>query len=84
MKVGSKIRELRKSRGLTQEQLAEYLNISPLEVLEWEDGTATPDRAIVPKLSSFFEISADELFTPDKNMTNKRVLLHALRLAYGI
>ena len=43
MKIGIKIRELRKKRGMTQEQLAEHLNISAQAVSKWENQTAYPD-----------------------------------------
>ena len=43
MDIGLKIRELRKKRGITQERLAEYLNISSQAVSKWENGTALPD-----------------------------------------
>ncbi len=40
MDMGSRIRELRKKRGLTQEALAEHLNISPQAVSKWENGVS--------------------------------------------
>lgn len=74
MNIGAKIRELRKKRDMTQERLAEYLNISPQAVSKWENGTALPDISLVPQLVSFFGVSADELFSLNNNITNKRVL----------
>ncbi len=74
MDIGLKIRELRKKRGITQERLAEYLNISSQAVSKWENGTALPDISLVPQLVSFFGVSADELFSLNKNMTDKRIL----------
>ena len=41
--LGRKIRELRRSKNLTQEQLADYLNISYQSVSKWETGTTLPD-----------------------------------------
>ncbi len=84
MKIGFKIRELRKERGITREQVAQYLNVSPRAVSNWEKGKSQPDMSLVPKLLSLFEVSEHELFSPCKNMTDKYVLLRAVRLTYGI
>lgn len=84
MKIGTKIRELRKRRGMTQEQLAECLNISSQAVSEWENGTSVPDMSLAPRLAAFFEMSTDELLSAKNNMAEKRVLLHALKLGYGL
>ena len=74
MNIGAKIKELRRKRGITQERLAEYLNISSQAVSKWENGAALPDISLVPQLVSFFGVSADELFSLNKSMTDKRVL----------
>lgn len=73
MNIGLKIRELRKKRGITQERLAEYLNISSQAVSKWENGTALPDITYVPKLASFFGVSTDELFSMKPDMSDKRL-----------
>lgn len=44
MNIGLKIKELRKERGITQERLAEYLNISPQAVSKWENGVSQTKR----------------------------------------
>ena len=60
--IGNKIKELRKKKGITQEQLAENIGISFQAVSKWENNIALPDITLVPALASFFEISIDELF----------------------
>lgn len=59
--LGRKIRELRRSKDLTQEQLADYLNISYQSVSKWETGTTLPDLSYIIPLSRLFKISTDEL-----------------------
>ena len=49
MNIGNKIRELRKQRGITQEQLAESIGISFQAVSKWENNIALPDITLVPK-----------------------------------
>ena len=74
MNIGIKIRELRKKRGITQERLAEYLTVSAQAVSKWENGTALPDITLVPKLSAFFGVSTDELFSTKPEVTDKKLL----------
>ncbi len=62
MNIGNKIRELRKRRGITQEQLANSIGISFQAISKWENGIALPDITLAPVLASYFGISMDELF----------------------
>ncbi len=62
MNIGNKIRELRKLRGITQEQLAESIGISFQAVSKWENNIAFPDITLAPVLASYFGVSMDELF----------------------
>jgi transcriptional regulator with XRE-family HTH domain len=64
--IGEKIRQCRKQRGITQEQLADYLNISFQSVSKWECGEAYPDIVMLPKIAVFFGVTADELLCMDK------------------
>ncbi len=61
LKIGEKIKELRKVQDVTQEKLADYLNISYQAVSKWENGLALPDITLLPKLANFFGVSTDEL-----------------------
>lgn len=69
LKIGDKIKSLRKQQNITQEKLADYLNISYQAVSKWENGLALPDITLLPKLASFFGVTADELldFNTDEN-----------------
>lgn len=62
VQLGKKIRELRKTKNISQEVLAQYLGISFQAVSKWENDTAMPDVAMIPALASFFGVSTDELF----------------------
>lgn len=61
LKIGEKIKSLRKAQDITQEKLAAYLNISYQAISKWENGTALPDITLVPQIANFFGVSADEL-----------------------
>lgn len=60
--IGKKIAALRKSRDITQAQLAEYLFLVPQTVSKWEAGNGSPDISLLPKIADFFGVSLDELF----------------------
>ena len=64
--IGGKIKLFRKNRGITQEQLADYLNISFQSVSKWECGDAYPDITMLPKIAMFFGVTTDELLCIDK------------------
>ena len=54
LNIGKRIKDLRKSQDVTQEKLADYLNISYQSVSKWENGLALPDLTLIPALSNFF------------------------------
>lgn len=61
LKTGEVISKKRKELGLTQNQLAQMLNISFQAVPKWENGTAYPDIAMLPKLASALNTTVDAL-----------------------
>lgn len=61
MKIGEKIKILRRKRNITQEKLAAYLNVSCQAVSKWENGTAAPDLQLIVPLANYFGVSTDEL-----------------------
>ena len=72
MYIGTKIKELRKKNDMTQEQLADYLNVSFQAVSKWETGVAIPDLALIAPLTRLFKISADELLGISQTLTDAR------------
>lgn len=58
---GSRLQFLRKQHGLTQDNLAERLMISPQAVSKWENGITSPDMETLVRLADMFNISLDEL-----------------------
>ena len=62
LNLGTKIRELRRRDGRTQENLAEALGISAQAISRWESGTTYPDMEMIPAIANYFHISIDELF----------------------
>lgn len=61
MNLGKNISERRKSMGMTQEELADKLGVSPQAVSKWENNLSCPDIALLPEISKLFGVSVDEL-----------------------
>ena len=60
--IGKQIKALRMEKGITQEEVAFYLQISCQAVSKWENGTTAPDIGLLPKISVYFGVTIDELF----------------------
>ncbi len=74
MNIGNKIKELRKSRGITQEQLAESIGISFQAVSKWENNIAFPDITLLPVLARYFDVSMDTLFDFNQSEIEEKAL----------
>ena len=55
------LRRIRKEKKITQEQLAEFVGVSPQAVSKWEMNSF-PDASLLPKIAEKLEVSIDELF----------------------
>jgi len=62
IKLGEKIKTLRKQKNISQEVFANYLGVSFQAVSKWENGNTMPDVTMIPAIASFFGVSTDELF----------------------
>ena len=71
--IGEKIKALRKAKKLTQEQLAEFLNVSSQAVSKWETGMSSPDIDMLPRLAAFFQTSVDDLLDFDRRRIDAEV-----------
>lgn len=60
--LSDQIYTLRKRMGLTQEAIAEKLEITPQSISRWENGQSRPDIDMLPKIAAFFDVSVDALF----------------------
>ncbi len=69
MTLGQKISTLRKKMGLTQEELAQKLDVSSQAVSKWENDLSIADINCLIKLSDFFNVSLDELLKDKKEET---------------
>ena len=65
-KIGSFIRELRKEKGLTQEQFAQKFNVTQKSVSRWEPGRNMPDLSILQDIAEELDVSVIELLNGEK------------------
>jgi putative transcriptional regulator len=65
------LEELRKSRGLRQEELADILSVSRQTIGSLENGRYNPSILLAFKISSFFEMPIDEIFIYEENCDEK-------------
>ena len=88
MNLGIKIQQLRKSNGLSQEQLADQLNVSRQAISKWELGESTPDIDKVVQLSKVFQVSTDYLLmdgmNSDTDIPDVKPDNDALKKQYGM
>lgn len=82
-KTGQFLKELRKEKGQTQEQLSEILGVSNRSISRWENGVNMPDFDLVIKLANYYQVSIDELLDGERkeNMIDKKTQETLLKVA---
>jgi transcriptional regulator with XRE-family HTH domain len=89
LEFNEKLQELRKKRGLTQEELAEALFVSRTAISKWESGRGYPSIDSLKEISKFFSVTIDELLSGEKLISiaekeNKSNIQRICNLLYGI
>lgn len=82
-KIGGFLKELRKEKGLTQEQLAEKLNVSGRTISRWETGNNMPDLDILIEIADFYQVDIRELIDGERKSEemNKEIQETVLKVA---
>ena len=89
MEFHEKLQELRKERGLTQEELAEALYVSRTAISKWESGRGYPSIDSLKEISNYFSVTIDELLSCDKLLSiaekeNKANLQNMCDILFGM
>lgn len=71
---GENLKALRQKRNLTQEKLAEFLNVSFQTISKWERGDTYPDISMLPEIALFFNVSVDDLLGINKAENEEKLL----------
>ena len=79
MTIGKRIALLRKEKGLTQEELATHMGVSPQAVSKWENDQTCPEISALPRLARLLGVSVDELLEGKAELPAVRVLPPAER-----
>ncbi|HBN85288.1 MAG TPA: hypothetical protein DDZ89_15765 [Clostridiales bacterium] len=77
-KTGQKIAILRKEKGVTQEELADKMGVSPQAVSKWENGNSMPEVALLVSLSKILDCSTDCILNPAEYKINQPNYIHML------
>ncbi len=72
IKIGTVIKELRSKKGVTQDQLATFLGVTPQAISRWESQNGYPDIEVLPMIADFFSVSVDELLGRNLDKNEKR------------
>lgn len=81
---GEKLKELRKSKKLTQEDIAKKFNVNPATVSAWEVGKAQPSYDILVELANYFDVTTDYLLNYTQDELNKMEKLKKLLKEAGM
>ena len=89
MEFNEKLQELRKQKGLTQEELAEILFVSRTAVSKWESGRGMPSIESLKAISKFFAVTLDDLLSSEELLViaeddHKQKKMHIRDLIYGL
>ena len=89
MEFNEKLQELRKQKGLTQEELAAKLYVSRTAISKWESGRGYPNIESLKAIAKFFSLTVDELLSSKELLTiaeedNKQKETHLRDLTYGL
>ena len=89
MEFNEKLQELRKQKGLTQEELAEILFVSRTAVSKWESGRGMPSIESLKAISKFFAVTLDDLLSSEELLViaeddHKQKEMHIRDMIYGL
>ncbi len=89
MEFHEKLQELRKQKGLTQEDLAESLFVSRTAISKWESGRGYPNIDSLKAIAKFFSVTIDELLSSEEVLTiaeedQKERQMHLCNLVFGL
>lgn len=79
--IAAVISTKRREKGLTQDELAEYMGVSKASVSKWETGQSYPDITFLPQLAAYFNITVDELIGYLPQMTQDEIKKNYNRLS---
>ncbi len=82
-KMGRFLKELRREKGVTQEQLSEILGVTSRSISRWENGVNMPDFDLIIEIANYYDVSIDELLDAERKneMVDKKTEETILKVA---
>lgn len=86
LKLSENIVRMRHKRGITQEELANFIGVTKASVSKWETGQSLPDILLLPELASYFDVSVDELlgYAPQLSKEQIKTFYHRLASDFAV
>ena len=73
LNIAANIVELRKMKGVTQEEMASFIGVTKASVSKWENGQSMPDILLLPVLASYFDVSVDRLLGYEPQLSKEQI-----------
>lgn len=73
LNIANNISDLRKKKGVTQEELAEFIGVTKASVSKWENGQSMPDILLLPRLASYFDVTVDCLLGYEPQLSKYQI-----------
>ena len=65
--------KLRRKRGVTQEELADFIGVTKASVSKWENGQSMPDIILLPQLANYYDVTVDELLGYELQLSKEQI-----------
>ena len=65
--------KLRHKKGITQEELADFVGVTKASVSKWETKQSLPDIMLLPRLAAYFDVTVDELLGYEPNLSREQI-----------
>ena len=73
LKIAENIAKFRKAKGITQDELAEFLGVTKASVSKWENGQSLPDIMLLPRIAVYFNITVDNLMGYEPQLSREQI-----------
>lgn len=73
LRIAENIMKLRKQKGITQEELANFLGVTKASVSKWENGQSMPDIILLPEIATYFDVTVDRLMGYEPQLSKEQI-----------
>lgn len=73
LNIAKNLVELRKNKGVTQEELASFIGVTKASVSKWENGQSMPDILLLPRLAAYFDVTVDSLLGYEPQLSKEQI-----------